>query len=186
MYNLGKGLEILNLLLPQLSKDMREAIAPLLFEALASHISETEFMYLDLTWKDTFWLDYWYCDSFGRRKGSIGTFGGSNYAWGSPTRWLPTCYDYFPHPTLHQEGTLTHVFPHSHSTCSSQPPHVVDPPLQTPPRWPRRPRLSEDNQVALATRSKAHNGIPGRTLAPKAQFEFWILSSELTVYQQKE
>ena len=54
-------------------------------------------MYLDLTWKDTFWLDYWYCDSFGRRKGSIGTFGGSNYAWGSPTRWLPTCYDYsFP------------------------------------------------------------------------------------------
>ena len=52
MYNLGKGLEILNLLLPQLSKDMREAIAPLLFEALASHISETEFMYPDLTWKE--------------------------------------------------------------------------------------------------------------------------------------
>lgn len=71
MYNLGKGLEILNLLLPQLSKDMRETIAPLLFEALASHISETEFMYLDLTWKDTFWLDYWYCDSFGRRKGQL-------------------------------------------------------------------------------------------------------------------
>ena len=114
MYNLGKGLEILNLLLPQLSKDMREAIAPLLFEALASHISETEFMYLDLTWKDTFWLDYWYCDSFGRRKGSIGTFGGSNYACGSPTRWLPTCYDHFPHPTLHQERTCPLVFPVSH------------------------------------------------------------------------
>ena len=79
MHNLGIGLEILNLLLPQLSKDMREAIAPLLFEALASHISETEFMYPDLTWKETLWLDYWYCDSFGRRKGSIATFGGSNY-----------------------------------------------------------------------------------------------------------
>ena len=169
MHNLGKGLEILNLLLPQLSKDMREAIAPLLFEALASHISETEFMYLDLTWKDTFWLDYWYCDSFGRRKGSIGTFGGSNYAWGSPTRWLPTCYDYFPHPTLHQEGTCHLVFPVSHSPRGSQPPHVVDPPLQIHPRCPRRPRLSEDNHVALAMRSKAHNGIPGGTLAAEPQ-----------------
>ena len=166
MYNLGKGLEILNLLLPQLSKDMREAIAPLLFEALASHISV---MYLDLTWKDTFWLDYWYCDSFGRRKGSIGTFGGSNYAWGSPTRWLPTCYDNFHYPTLHQEGACPLVFPVSHSPRGSQPPHVVDPPLQTHPRCPRRPRLSEDNHVALAMRSKAHNGIPGETLAAEPQ-----------------
>ena len=176
MYNLGKGLEILNLLLPQLSKDMREAIAPLLFEALASHISETEFMYLDLTWKDTFGLDYWYCDSFGRRKGSIGTFGGSNYAWGSPTRWLPTCYDHFPHPTLHQEGTCPLVFPVSHSPRGSQPSHVVDPPLQTITQGSPWPRLSEDNQVALATRSKAHNGIPGGTLAAEPQC--WMLNVE--------
>lgn len=82
---------------------------------------------------------------------------------------LLSTYDNFHHPTLHQEGTLTHVFPHSHPTRSCQPSHVVDPPLQTPPRCPRRPRLSEDNQVALATRSKTNNRIPGRTVAPKAQ-----------------
>ena len=76
------------------------------------------------------------------------------------------------HPTLHQEGTCPLVFPVSHSPRSCQPSHVVDPPLQTPPRCPRRPRLSEDNQVALATRSKAHNGISWRTVAAKAQFEF--------------
>ena len=51
----------------------------------------------------------------------------------------------------------------------SQPPHVVDPPLQTHPRCPRRPRLSEDNHMALAMRSKAHNGIPGGTLAAEPQ-----------------
>ena len=52
MPKIGKGMEILKLLLPQLSKDMQESIAPLLFDSLASHISEAEFMYPDLTWKE--------------------------------------------------------------------------------------------------------------------------------------
>ena len=52
MPKIGKGMEILKLLLPQLSKDMQETIAPLLFDSLASHLSETEFMYPDLTWKE--------------------------------------------------------------------------------------------------------------------------------------
>ena len=52
MPKIGNGLEILKLLLPQLSKDMQETIAPLLFDSLASHMSETEFMYPDLTWKE--------------------------------------------------------------------------------------------------------------------------------------
>lgn len=52
MPKIGKGMEILKLLLPQLSKDMQETIAPLLFDSLASHMSETEFMYPDLTWKE--------------------------------------------------------------------------------------------------------------------------------------
>ena len=82
---------------------------------------------------------------------------------------LLSTYDNFPNPTLHQKGTCPLVFPHSHTPRGSQPPHVVDPPLRTPPRCPRRPRLSEDNQVALATRSKTHNRIPGGTVAPKAQ-----------------
>ena len=52
MPNLGKGLELPKLLFSQVSKDMQEAIAPLIFDSLASHISGTEFMYPDLTWKE--------------------------------------------------------------------------------------------------------------------------------------
>lgn len=52
MSKIGKGQEILKLLLPQLSKDMQKALATLLFDSLASHLSETEFMYPDLTWKE--------------------------------------------------------------------------------------------------------------------------------------
>ena len=52
MPNLGKGLELPKLLFSQVSKDMQEAIAPLISDSLASHISGTEFMYPDLTWKE--------------------------------------------------------------------------------------------------------------------------------------
>lgn len=52
MSKIGKGQEILKLLLPQLSKDMQKTLATLLFDSLASHLSETEFMYPDLTWKE--------------------------------------------------------------------------------------------------------------------------------------
>lgn len=52
MSKIGKGQKILKLLLPQLSKDMQKTLATLLFDSLASHLSETEFMYPDLTWKE--------------------------------------------------------------------------------------------------------------------------------------
>lgn len=41
MPKIGKGQKILKLLLPQLSKDMQKALATLLFDSLASHLSET-------------------------------------------------------------------------------------------------------------------------------------------------
>ena len=47
MSKIGKGQEILKLLLPQLSKDMQKTLATLLFDSLASHLSGTEFMYPD-------------------------------------------------------------------------------------------------------------------------------------------
>ena len=49
MPNLGKGLEFVKLALSQISPDMREPIAPTLFDVAAAHISGTEFMYPDLT-----------------------------------------------------------------------------------------------------------------------------------------
>ena len=49
---LGKGTECIRLLLSQVSKDMYEAVVPMLFPALAAHVSETEFMYPDNTWKE--------------------------------------------------------------------------------------------------------------------------------------
>lgn len=52
MPKLGKDLAIVKLLLSQVSKDMQEILAPLLFDSLASHISGTVFMYPDLTWKE--------------------------------------------------------------------------------------------------------------------------------------
>lgn len=38
MPKIGKGQEILKLLLPQLSKDMQKTLATLLFDSLASHL----------------------------------------------------------------------------------------------------------------------------------------------------
>ena len=52
MPKLGKDLAIVKLLLSQVSKDMQDILAPLLFDSLASHISGTAFMYPDLTWKE--------------------------------------------------------------------------------------------------------------------------------------
>lgn len=52
MPKLGKDLAIVKLLLSQVSKDMQEILAPLLFDSLASHISGTAFMYPVLTWKE--------------------------------------------------------------------------------------------------------------------------------------
>ena len=52
MPTLRKGTECLQLILSQVSPDMHEAVVPMLFPALAAHVSETEFMYPDNTWKE--------------------------------------------------------------------------------------------------------------------------------------
>ena len=43
----GKGTEICKLILSQISKDMRDPLIPMVIPALASHLSEVEFMYSD-------------------------------------------------------------------------------------------------------------------------------------------
>ncbi len=53
MPNLGKGTECVKLLLSQTSKDMHEPLVPMLFPPLGAHLSGSEFLYPDLTWKDT-------------------------------------------------------------------------------------------------------------------------------------
>ncbi len=52
MTTLRKGTECLQLILTQVSPDMHEAVVPMLFPVLAAHVSETEFMYPDNTWKE--------------------------------------------------------------------------------------------------------------------------------------
>ncbi len=48
MPNLGKGTEIVKLLLSQASKDMYEPLVPMAMPALAAHLSDVEFMYYAL------------------------------------------------------------------------------------------------------------------------------------------
>ena len=52
MPSLGKGTECIKILLSQVSKEMPQPLVPLLFPALGAHISGTEFLYPDLTWKE--------------------------------------------------------------------------------------------------------------------------------------
>ena len=52
MPELGKGTECVKLLLSQVSKDMREAIVPMLFPILGAHVRESKFQYPDLSWKE--------------------------------------------------------------------------------------------------------------------------------------
>ena len=52
MPTLGKGTECIRLLLSQASKDMHESLVPMLFPSLGAHISDTEFQYPDLGWKE--------------------------------------------------------------------------------------------------------------------------------------
>ena len=52
MPNLGKGTEIVKLLLSQASKDMHEPLVSLFFPVLGAHISSAEFQYSDRTWKE--------------------------------------------------------------------------------------------------------------------------------------
>jgi hypothetical protein len=53
MPNLGKGTEIVKLLLSQASKDMYEPLVPMLFPSLAAHLSDVEFMYYALVPRPT-------------------------------------------------------------------------------------------------------------------------------------
>lgn len=53
MPKLGKGTECITLLLSQVSKNMQQSIVPMIFHILGAHISGTEFMYPDLSWKET-------------------------------------------------------------------------------------------------------------------------------------
>jgi hypothetical protein len=52
MPTLGKGTECIRLLLSQTSKDVHEALVPMLFPVLGAHISASEFQYPDLSWKE--------------------------------------------------------------------------------------------------------------------------------------
>lgn len=52
MPKLGKGTECVAILLSQVSKDMHEPIVPMLFPILGAHVSGTEFMYPDQSWKE--------------------------------------------------------------------------------------------------------------------------------------
>lgn len=54
MPKLGKGTEIVSLLLSQASNDMHEPIVPMIFPVLGAHVSGTKFMYPDLIWKELF------------------------------------------------------------------------------------------------------------------------------------
>ena len=49
---LGKGTECIKLLLSQVSKGIQEPMVPMLFPVLGAHISDAEFQYLDLIWKE--------------------------------------------------------------------------------------------------------------------------------------
>lgn len=52
MPRLGKGTEGIRLLLSQISPDMREPIAPMLFPILSAHICGAEWMYPDNSWQE--------------------------------------------------------------------------------------------------------------------------------------
>ena len=53
MPNLGKGTEIVKLLLSQASKDMYEPLVPMFFPIFGAHIFGAEFQYPDFSWKET-------------------------------------------------------------------------------------------------------------------------------------
>ena len=52
MPTLGKGTECIKLLLSQASNDMHEPLVPMFFPVLGAHISDAEFQYPDLKWKE--------------------------------------------------------------------------------------------------------------------------------------
>lgn len=68
---LGKGLEFVKIALSQVAPDMREAIAPTLFNAAAAHITTTQFLYPDMTWKEPCGMMDALCASSAGGKGQL-------------------------------------------------------------------------------------------------------------------
>lgn len=73
MPNLGRGAEIIKLLLSQVSKDMHEPLVPMFFPSLAAHVSGTEFLYPDNTYKELCGMMAQLCGDSGCNKGQLTT-----------------------------------------------------------------------------------------------------------------
>ena len=52
MPTLKNGTKSIQILLSQVSKDMHEPLVPMLFPPLGAHVSGSEFLYPDLSWKE--------------------------------------------------------------------------------------------------------------------------------------
>ena len=74
---LGKGTEIVKLLLSQASKDMHEPLVPMLFPILGAHVKGVEFQYPDHTWKEMCGMMANLVADSGCNKGATDRFGGS-------------------------------------------------------------------------------------------------------------
>ena len=70
--NLGKGLEVIRLLLSQTSKDMHAPLLPMLFPALGAKISNAEFQYPSGQWLELCGQMAALCADSGNNKGQLG------------------------------------------------------------------------------------------------------------------
>ena len=105
-------------------------------------------------------------------------------------------HERFQNPTIHQERARSLLFPYSRPTRSCQPPYVVGEPLQALTQGSTRPRLSEDIQMALATRGKTNNRSFWWTVAAEQQLKFkirtatyatvWLASTNVVPLQCKQ
>ena len=68
---LKKGSECIKKLLSQVSKDIREPILPMLFPILGAHMSNCQFQYPDLSWKETCGMMANLVADSGRNKGQL-------------------------------------------------------------------------------------------------------------------
>lgn len=72
MPTLGRGLETVRILLSQSSKQMHEALAPMIFPSLAAHVSGCEFQYPSGVWMEPCGLIAHLCAEFSGNKGQLG------------------------------------------------------------------------------------------------------------------
>lgn len=72
MPTLGKGLEVVKLLLSQTTKSMHEALAPMVFAPLGAHCCGCEFMYPSGVWMEPCGLISHLCAEFSGNKGQLG------------------------------------------------------------------------------------------------------------------